>query len=185
MGVLRRRFPAISIDNAVFNQVMFNEVDENFGGGVKMVRTSFYNVVGLNTLTDDNEGQNDRFHFFGIELGAAAADAPSIELNFTPSRGNILFGNTIRGNHYAGIFFADGSDRNNVFDNSIFGAKEWAMESVRPQPNYVLNNLTNLRLRNISSGLDPALLKLGEGVFDPPPAPPAHRAKGGRAAVGR
>ena len=136
------------------------------------MRTGIENVIGMNLLLDNNAGQNEKFHFFGIELGAALADAPSVELDFIPSQKNQVFGNTIRGNHYAGIFFADGSDANNIFDNAIFGATAWAMESVRVQPNLVLNNLTNLKLRNIDSGLDPNLLKLGVGQNDPAPVPP-------------
>jgi parallel beta-helix repeat protein len=165
-GSAPAKLPGISIDNAAYNQVMFNEIDRNFGGGVKMVRTGYYNLVGMNLLTDNNEGQNARFHFFGVEMGAARSDIPSTELDFTGSRGNEIFGNTIRGTHYAGIFFADGSDRNDVFDNSIFGATDWAMESVKVQRNITLNNLTNLKLRNISSGLDPRLLELGKGEMD-------------------
>lgn len=168
------KLPGISIDNAAYNQVVLNDIDGNYGGGVKMVRTGFYNVVGLNTLTDDNKGQNKLFHFFGIEMGAAGLDGPSVELDATPSRGNEIFGNTIRGNHYSGIFFAEGSDRNNVFDNTIFGATDWAMESVKVQAEYVLNNLTNLKLRNISSGLDPRLLKLAVGVNSPEPSSDPH-----------
>jgi parallel beta-helix repeat protein len=87
---------------------------------------------------------------------------------FTPSRGNEVFGNEIWGNHYSGIFFADGSDRNNIFDNSVFGASNWAMESVRVQLDITLNNLTNLRSRNIGSGLQPLLLRIGAPVQDPP-----------------
>ena len=147
---------------------MFNEVDRNFGGGIKMVRSGFYNVLGLNTLSDNNEGRSKTFHFFGIELGAATADVKVIDLDFTPSRGNEVFGNIIRGSHYAGVFFADGSDYNVIFDNSIFGATDWAMESVKVQWNDSFNNLTNQKLRNISSGLDPVLLKLGRGRVRPP-----------------
>ncbi len=162
------KVPGISLDNAAYNQVLFNQVNRNYGGGVKMVRTSEYNVVGLNTLTDNNEGQNPRFHFFAVELGSARADSHVIDLDFVPSRGNEIFSNMIRGNHYAGIFFAEGSDSNTVVDNTIFGATAWAMESVTRMSNLTLNNLTNLKLRNISSGLDPSLLSLGAGQFDQP-----------------
>jgi parallel beta-helix repeat protein len=167
-GTSPAKVPAISIDNAAFNEIMFNEINRNYGGGVKMVRTGFYNMVGLNTITDNNEGRGEKFHFFGVELGAATSDAPSNELDFTASHGNQIFSNAIRGTHYAGIFFADGSDDNVIFDNSIFGATSWAMESVRRQPNLTINNLTNLKLRNIGSGLDPSLLKTGAGAFDAP-----------------
>ncbi|MBW3559542.1 MAG: right-handed parallel beta-helix repeat-containing protein [Proteobacteria bacterium] len=165
-GTSPAKVPGISIDNAVYNLVYSNEVNRNFGGGVKMVRTAFFNVVGLNTLTDNNEGASERFHFFGVEMGSAKADAPAIELDFTASRGNIVFSNVIRGNHYAGVFFGPGSDANDVFDNAIFGAKSWAMESVSRQSNSTVNNLTNMPSRNIDAGLDPALITLSRGRFD-------------------
>lgn len=171
-GTSAAKLPAVSLDNAAFNEVVFNEFNGNFGGGVKMVRTGLYNLVGLNLLVDNNEGHSERFHFFGIELGAASADAPSPELDFGPSRGNIVFGNTVRGTHYAGIFFAPGSDNNDVFDNSIFGAAQWAMESARPEANTTLNNFTNLHSRNVSAGLSPELAVDSGAIFDTPPAPP-------------
>src|SRR3954452_16350687 len=121
-GSAKAKTPAISIDNGIYNVVYAKQIDGNFGGGVKLVRTAFFNVVGLNVVTDDNAGASDRFHFFGIELGAARADIAVGDLDFAPSRGNIVFGNVVRGPHYAGIFFGDGSTDNDVFDNTIFGA---------------------------------------------------------------
>ena len=157
-GSAAAKTPGISLDNALYNIVYANHVEHNFGGGVKMVRTAFFNTVGLNLLTDNNEGANQRFHFFGIELGAARADAPSSELDFVPSQGNIIFGNTLRGSHYAGIYFGAGSTDNDTFDNTIFGATHWALEQAEAQHNPSLNNLTNLPSRHIAHGLDPRLL---------------------------
>jgi hypothetical protein len=165
-GSARAKTPGISLDNAAYNIVYANQVDRNYGGGVKMVRSAFFNLVGLNVITDNNEGVNERFHFFGIELGAAEANAPSTELDFTPSRGNIVFGNVIRGPHYAGIFYASGSTDNEVFDNSIFQATAWAMEQVRRQPNRSLNNMSNQPSRNIDAGIDPKLMELSRGRND-------------------
>lgn len=162
----RAKTPGISLDNALYNIVYANQVDRNHGGGIKMVRTGFFNIVGMNLLTGNNEGANERFHFFGIELGAAPADASASDLDFTPSRGNIVFANTIRGPHYAGIFYGPGSTLNDAFDNSIFGATAWAMEQVRVQSNASLNNLINLPSRNIDSGLDLRLVELAKGRND-------------------
>ncbi|MBV9891917.1 MAG: hypothetical protein JO090_13660, partial [Rhizobacter sp.] len=136
----------------------------------KLVRTAFFNVLGLNVVTDNNLGASARFHFFGVELGAARADVPVADLDFAPSRGNVVFGNVVRGSHYAGIFLGDGSTDNEVFDNSVFGASRWAIEQVRPQPNTTLNNLTNLPSRNIDAGLDPRLrdLMVGNGRIESP-----------------
>ena len=162
-GTSPSKLPGISMDNAAYNQVVFNQIDRNFGSGIKMVRTSFYNLIGVNTLTDDNEGSNAKLHFFGIYLGATKADESAWDLDFAPSHGNELFGNTIRGSHYAGVFFDAGVDQNVAFDNSIFGATNWAMESPITQPETMLNNLSNLPWRNLDSGLDPNLLTLGKG----------------------
>jgi parallel beta-helix repeat protein len=152
-GTPAEKVPGISIDNAIYNIVFSNNVAHNFGGGIKIVRTGYFNLIGLNTVLDDNEGANARFHFFGIELGAATLNATSDELDSTPSRGNIVFSNVIRGNHYSGIFFAAGSDLNDAFDNVVLGAVQWALESEEPMANSTLNNLTAIPSRNISAGL--------------------------------
>lgn len=165
-GTSPAKVPGVSLDNALYNVIYSNLIERNYGGGVKMVRTSYFNLVGLNVLVDNNEGVNDRFHFFGIELGAAVADVPATDLDFTPSRGNVIFGNTIRGTHYAGIFFGPGSTENDVFDNTVFGATAWALEQVQAQPNSSLNNLTNLPSRNIDAGLDVNLFKATKGRPD-------------------
>ena len=165
-GTSPAKTPGVSLDNALHNVIYSNLIERNYGGGVKMVRTSYFNLVGLNVVVDNNEGANDHFHFFGIELGAAAPDVPATDLDFTPSRGNIVFGNTIRGPHYAGIFFGPGSTENDVFDNTVFGATKWALEQVQAQPNPSLNNLTNLPSRNMDAGLDANLLGATKGRPD-------------------
>ena len=165
-GTPPAKTPGISLDNTLYNVVYANQIERNYGGGIKLVRTGYFNLVGLNVVVDNNEGKNDRFHFFGIELGAAKADVPASDLDFAPSQGNIIFGNTLRGTHYAGIFFGFGSTDNDVFDNTVFGATTWAMEQVRVQPNSTLNNLTNLPSRNIGAGIDASLLNLTKGRSD-------------------
>lgn len=78
----------------------------------------------------------------------------------------MIFGNVIRGGHYAGVFFAPGSDLNEVFDNAIFGASDWALESAHREDNTTLNNLTNLPSRNVGPGLDPRLTSISAAHFD-------------------
>jgi hypothetical protein len=157
-GTPAEKVPGVSIDNAIYNIVFSNNIAHNFGGGIKLVRTGYFNVIGMNSVLSNNEGANARFHFFGIEVGATALDAASGELDAAPSRGNILFGNNIRGSHYSGIFFAAGSDLNDVFDNVIIGATEWALESAEPMANSSLNNLTVIPSRNMSAGLSTAVI---------------------------
>lgn len=165
-GSSAAKVPGLSLDNALYNIVYGNEVDQNYGGGVKMVRTAFFNLIGLNTLVDNNIGASEKFHFFGMEFGSAKADTPVPDLDFTPSRGNVVFSNLIRGQHYAGLFFADGSDLNDVFDNVIMSSGPWALESVRRMPNSSLNNLTNLPSRNIGSNISPELLRAAKETGD-------------------
>ncbi|HEY3839029.1 MAG TPA: right-handed parallel beta-helix repeat-containing protein [Bryobacteraceae bacterium] len=160
-GTPAAKVPGISIDNAIYNIIFSNQVSQNYGGGIKIVRTGYFNSIGLNTLYNNNLGEGPEYHFFGIELGAAPGNPPSADLDYTPSRGNIVFCNPTRGPHYSGIFFDFGSDLNDVFDNVIMDAEYWALESIAVMDNNSLNNLTNLPSRNISAGLDPSLLPLG------------------------
>ena len=163
-GTPAAKVPGVSIDNAAYNLVFSNTIAHNYGGGVKIVRTGYFNVIGLNMILANNDGASPALHFFGVELGAAPLDAPSNELDAKPSRGNIVFSNTIRGSHYAGIFLGPGSDQNDLFDNVIMDAQHWALESVAPQNNSSLNNLTNLPSRNIGSGLSPALVNMANAT---------------------
>lgn len=123
------KLPGISIDNALYNEILANDVRANFGGGVKMVRTGLFNVIGQNVITDNNLGESAEFHYFGVELGAAPADSPAEDLDFVGSSGNVVFGNTIHGKHYSGIFFGAGSVQNDELDNDISGVEAFALEA--------------------------------------------------------
>ncbi len=172
-GTPAEKVPGISVDNALYNLIFMNNVAHNFGGGVKLVRTGYFNLIGMNSILSDNDGASATQHFFGIELGAAAGDAPSDELDFTPSHGNILFSNEIQGSNYSGIFLDPGSDQNVIQENTIEGATNWAIESAQQMTNQSVNNLTHLPSRNIGSGLDSSLVTSGQPVNDPPPPPAA------------
>ena len=128
-GTSMAKLPGISIDNALYNEIFANTVIGNFGGGVKMVRTSFFNVVRKNAIIDNNLGKNSKFHFFGVELGAAPADEPVIDLDFVGSSGNVVLANAIRGTHYSGVFVGRGSVQNDVRDNRISGVEAFALET--------------------------------------------------------
>lgn len=127
-GTAIAKLPGVSIDNALYNEVYANEIRDNWGGGIKLVRTSFFNVIGDNTLTDNNLGRSDRYHFFGIELGAAVPDFTTPALDFVASAGNIVVDNTIRGRHRSGIFIAPMSVQNELIDNDIDGVEAFAIE---------------------------------------------------------
>lgn len=127
-GTAIAKLPGISLDNALYNEVDANTVERNFGGGIKMVRTSFFNVISRNVLRDNNLGRSDRFHFFGIELGAAAPDFAEPDLDFTGSSGNVVVGNQIHGDHYSGIYVASSSVQNEIIGNDIDGVAAFDIE---------------------------------------------------------
>jgi parallel beta-helix repeat protein len=130
-GSSRAKLPGISIDNAMYNVVFGNHVDDNFGGGIKMVRTGLFNVIAGNAIFDNNLGASAGFHFFGIEIGAASPDEPSADLDFVGSSGNIIEHNAIRGPHYSGIFVATDAAQNDLVDNQIVGAELYGVEYQR------------------------------------------------------
>jgi parallel beta-helix repeat protein len=148
-GSAKAKLPGVSIDNAAYNILLHNTVKANYGSGIKIVRTGARNLIGQNMVIDNNLGRNDRFHFFGIELGNAVTDVPEQkDLDFVADYENIVFSNIIHGPHYAGIFLAEDVYMNDFFDNVIIGAK-WSFESISNKHNNTLNNLTNIKSRGI------------------------------------
>jgi len=149
-GTAAAKLPGISIDNAVYNVILSNIIQDNYGCGVKMVRTGFRNVVALNIIVNNNEGLSDKFHFFGIELGAAVPDVPCGDLDFMASPANIITHNMIVGDHYSGIFLGNGSIHNHLTYNTILDPTHWAVESVKDQANKISENITNVKSLNIN-----------------------------------
>lgn len=147
-GSARAKLPGISMDNTAYNILENNIVINNYGGGIKMVRTTVRSLITGNMIRDNNIGQNDSFHFFGIEVGSADADAESEDLDFAPGFENIICRNIITGNHYAGVFIGEGCYINDVFDNIIMDPQMYAVESVSAKFNSIVNNPSNFGIRN-------------------------------------
>lgn len=167
-GTANAKLPGISIDNAAFNIILDNHVADNAGSGIKMVRTSFYNLIGRNNIADNNAGANSTFFFFGIEVGGAPGDIASSALNFTPSMGNIIYQNIIAGPHHSGIQFCSACGFNDVFDNRIIRPQVFALEQTSPNStNIFTNNFSQAPSRNASlNGADGRVLLGGAGVYD-------------------
>jgi hypothetical protein len=51
-GTAAAKLPGMSLDNSLYNVVFANNISHNYGGGVKMVRTSFSIVIGLNDIEE-------------------------------------------------------------------------------------------------------------------------------------
>jgi|GEM_PF-7130527 parallel beta-helix repeat protein len=155
-GTSAAKVPGISVDNSILNCIQYNTVVGNYGSGIKLVRTSFLNNIGYNSCINNNLGENQVNHFFGIEVGAAVPDCPHpkdipLELDFLPSCCNLVYRNLISGSHFAGIFLDKGTRNNHIFDNLIFDSKIWSIEAFdKEEANHSLNNLAFQDSRNIA-----------------------------------
>ncbi len=145
----KAKLPGISLDNTAYDIVMDNHFLENYGSGIKMVRTGVCNVIMNNNIENNNFGENNKFHFFGIELGNAGGDAESKDIDFTADYENIICRNMVTGAHYSGIFLAEESYLNDMFDNTILDAKHFSMECLSDKYNSSLNNYSDLPSRGI------------------------------------
>ena len=136
------KLPGISIDNSAYNTIVNNNVTQNYGSGVKMVRSAYRNIIMENSVSDNNKGKSDDFHFFGIEIGhESTPDEPVKGLDFTASYENIVCRNIVTGSNYAGVFLAVESYCNDVFDNTILGREWYAIECHSNMFNSMPNNI--------------------------------------------
>ena len=147
------KLPGISIDNSAYNTIVNNNVTQNYGSGVKMVRSAYRNIIMENTVSDNNKGKSESFHFFGIEVGhASTPDEPVKGLDFTASYENIVCRNIVTGSNYAGVFLAEGSYCNDVFDNTILGSEWFAIECHSTMFNSMPNNTMDQEVLNLYAG---------------------------------
>ena len=151
-GSAKSKLPGVSIDNAAYNILENNTVVNNYGGGIKMVRTGIRNLIMENIVKDNNQGQNDAYHFFGIELGSALADVEATDMDFTPDFENIICRNVISGNHYSGVFIGEDGYVNDIFDNIVIGPQMFAIEAISSKFNSIINNFSNADIRNEYKG---------------------------------
>jgi hypothetical protein len=120
------KLPNISLDNAAYNIIVRNTISNAAGDGIKIVRSGFRNIFCLNSITDNNRGENSIFFFSGVLLGSAGSDVEddTSGIDEFPSIENIIFGNTIYGTHKAGVCIDKGSVYNDIYDNMIMKQKD-------------------------------------------------------------
>ena len=144
------KLPGISIDNSAYNTIVNNNVTQNYGSGVNMVRSAYRNIIMENSVSDNNKGKSDDFHFFGIEIGhESTPDEPVKGLDFTASYENIVCRNIVTGSNYAGVFLAVESYCNDVFDNTILGSEWYAIECHSNMFNSMPNNIMDQEILNL------------------------------------
>lgn len=150
-GSSKSKTPGISMDNAAYNVIKNNLVADNYGGGIKAVRSSVCNIIMENVVNDNNIGENDLFHFFGIELGTAIPDVGDLHgaaIDYAPCFENIIARNTITGDHYSGVFISTDGYCNDIFDNIIMDCGWFSIEAISAKFNSIVNNTSNVDMRN-------------------------------------
>jgi parallel beta-helix repeat protein len=142
-GGSKAKLPGVSLDNAAYNILLKNTVRDNYGSGIKTVRSAYRNIIMENSIMDNNLGVNDIFHFFGIEMGfAEEPDMEVIGMDFTPDYENIICNNMIVGEHYAGIFLQEGTYGNDIYNNCVVSQGDWALEDHSKTTNNIHDNVT-------------------------------------------
>ena len=122
-GSSSMKLPGISLDNGCLNLIEGNKITNNYGGGVKMIRTALFNKITNNQILYNTIGANSYvpcFHGITI-LGCGAInnefnDSRSALLDFMPSILNTITHNTIK-EHWDPIFHDRISSNNFASDN--------------------------------------------------------------------
>jgi parallel beta-helix repeat protein len=148
-GSSTAKLPGISLDNAAYNLVCDNNINNNSGSGVKMVRSAYRNLIFSNQIADNNRGVNEAYHGFGIELGhASEPDEPVVGLDFTADYENIVARNLISGAHFSGIYIAVDDYCNDLIDNVIMDCTDFSVENYSDYYNSAVGNNTNVPTLN-------------------------------------
>lgn len=137
-GSSKAKLPGISFDNAAYCRVVNCSIQGNWGDGIKFVRAGYGCTVSDNIISDNNRGENNQFHFFGV-LIAGAARQHEDQADF-PSCYNRIENNTIIGKHYSGIHLLPGTVGNLLQNNMITGYGFADIENHTDIENTLLNN---------------------------------------------
>ena len=144
------KLPGISMDNACENIIVRNVVRENAGDGIKLVRSSFRNLILFNVLLHNARGNNHRFVYSGILIGSAGPEPEILELiktgrfkaplDYLPSMGNVIAANVIDGEHYWGIHLGRDVAYNDIYDNTVHHQLKEPLVSATRAFNSILGN---------------------------------------------
>lgn len=100
------KLPGIAMDNGCLNLIENNLIGNNYGGGIKLVRASSFNVIVANVLDNNVLGENEYVDVFhgvsclgvGSQGGEFDGQARSL-LDLTPSLMNLVSGNVLSRHH--------------------------------------------------------------------------------------
>lgn len=117
------KLPGISLDNGCMNLIQENKITNNYGGGIKMIRTALFNDINNNQILYNAIGANQYVPYFhgitALGLGAINNEFDSSRpplLDFMPSILNTITDNTIK-EHWHPIFLDKLSSNNFVSGN--------------------------------------------------------------------
>jgi parallel beta-helix repeat protein len=124
-GSSSMKLPGISLDNGCMNLIKDNIIANNYGGGIKMIRTAIFNTITKNEMLYNDLGGNEFVPYFHsitiLGLGAINQEFPkdrSSLLDFRPSILNTITGNTLI-EHWKPIFSDRISSDNFIKDNYV------------------------------------------------------------------
>lgn len=145
---LEAKMPGIFLDNTAYSILTNNNLSNNYGGGIQMVRTAVRNVVIDNVITNNNATQNDGVGFYGIALRSDFSENENGKMGYTPNYENIICRNIVSGNYCAGIFIDKECYINDVFDNVVMDSRNFGIEVISLKFNSIANNITNCGVYN-------------------------------------
>ena len=144
------KLPGISLDNAAENIISRNIIRENAGDGVKLVRSSFRNIILFNVILHNARGSNHRFAYAGILIGSAGAEPEIMKLikagkfkaplDYLPSMENIVAANVIDGEHHWGILLDRDTAYNDIYDNTVHHQLKEPLASATKYFNSIVGN---------------------------------------------
>ncbi len=138
------KLPAISLDNAAQNIIMWNVIRDGAGDGIKIVRTGIRNFLLFNMIADNNQGESNLLHFSGVLLGNAqleeGIDPTHHPLDFIPPLENFVSGNVIYGKHYIGILLDHDAMFNDVYDNMVYHFRRIPFARANKRHNGIMGN---------------------------------------------
>ena len=125
-GSSSAKLAGISLDNGCMNQIVDNKITKNYGGGIKFVRSSFFNEVKGNLIAFNVRGRNRFMPFcYGISapeprpgaIDREFKDKKAALLDLLPSQLNTFLQNIIRGQLKESIHTGEKSTCNLSIDN--------------------------------------------------------------------
>ena len=127
--------PCMSLDNALYNVVVKNDLRRCFAGCVKTVRASSFNRIVGNVLEDCTMGKNRLFNFAVFEIMSDTTDDHgAVDFDDTPSTLNTLAYNSVGGSSRTVYGLAPPSSCNTMLGTHFLPSDNFDHSDMRPPP---------------------------------------------------